>query len=128
MKWAKRAKIKGKLSDHGTECMFIGYATNTTNDVYRFLNMTTLRVIQSRDVTWLSRAYGENVTNKNEEDDAHNLHESENYEEIPELNENKANNDENEEIEIVFEEENRDNEEENVIVEDVPLFEENEPE
>jgi hypothetical protein len=39
--------------------MLLGRATNHSNDVYRFLNLSTNRVIISRDVLWLKKTYGE---------------------------------------------------------------------
>jgi hypothetical protein len=43
-------KIQGKLSNNGTICVFVGYAVNHADDVYRLLNPKTKIIIQSRDV------------------------------------------------------------------------------
>ena len=62
-KWgmAGTVKIKNintpKLGDRGITCMFVGYATNHSGDCYEMLNMSTRRVIQTRDVIWLGRMY-----------------------------------------------------------------------
>ena len=34
--------------------MFVGYAHNHSGDVYRFLNIHTIRIIMSRDARWLN--------------------------------------------------------------------------
>jgi hypothetical protein len=34
-------KTQGKLSDKGTICVFVGYAVNHADDVYRLLNPKT---------------------------------------------------------------------------------------
>ena len=43
-------KMRSKVDDRGKTCMFVGYA----DDVYRFLNIHTKRIIMSRDVRWLN--------------------------------------------------------------------------
>ena len=53
-------KIKGKLENRGTIHMFVGYSPDHPKDVYRFLNMETLKIKQSRDIhAWLDKTYGE---------------------------------------------------------------------
>ena len=47
-------KMRSKLDDRGKTCMFVGYADDHTNNVYRFLNIHTRRIILSRDVRWLN--------------------------------------------------------------------------
>ena len=47
-------KMKSKLDDREMTCMFVGYADDHTNDVYRFLNIHTSRIILTRDVRWLN--------------------------------------------------------------------------
>ena len=37
-------KIKAKLANRGIHCMFIGYSKDNKDDVYRMLNMQTLKV------------------------------------------------------------------------------------
>lgn len=55
----KTRKIRGKLEDRGRPCMYLGQARNHADDVYRFLDLTTNRIILSRDVIWLNKMYGE---------------------------------------------------------------------
>ena len=43
-------KMRSKLDDKGKTSMFVGYADDHTNDVYRFLNIHARRIILSRDV------------------------------------------------------------------------------
>jgi hypothetical protein len=43
-------KIQGKFSNKGTVCVFVGYAVNHADDVYRLLNQKTKSIIESRDV------------------------------------------------------------------------------
>jgi hypothetical protein len=50
---------RSKVEDRGRECMFLGYADNHANDVYRFLHLKTTKVILSRDVIWLKKMYAE---------------------------------------------------------------------
>ena len=37
--------------------MFLGYAPDWSPGTYRFLNLTTLHVVMSRDVVWLGNLY-----------------------------------------------------------------------
>ena len=73
-------KIKGKLKDRGTVCMFVGYCPDHPSDMYRMLNMKTRKVRTSKDVyKWLDTTYGEKLgltksvtllqENENEDDD-----------------------------------------------------------
>jgi hypothetical protein len=75
---AKR-KMRGKLGDRGRPCILLGRAENHHRDVYRFLNLETERIIQSRDALWLNKQYGvwkgitkQNVTNIGDDDDDDN--------------------------------------------------------
>eukprot|EP00957_Ditylum_brightwellii_P004967 378223-Ditylum_brightwellii.AAC.1 len=52
----KKATIP-KLSNKGVQCMFIGYALNHARDCYHMLNLSTMRVMISRDILWLRRMY-----------------------------------------------------------------------
>jgi hypothetical protein len=52
-------KIRGKLTNHGIPCMFIGYPDDHSPDVYQFLNLETEMVIMSRNYVWLNKSYGE---------------------------------------------------------------------
>ena len=47
-------KMRSKLDNREKSCMFAGYAEDHAEDVYRFLNIHTKRVIISRDVRWLN--------------------------------------------------------------------------
>jgi hypothetical protein len=49
---ATKSKIQGKLSDRGSVCVFVGYPSNHTNDIYRLLILKTNHVMKSRDVIW----------------------------------------------------------------------------
>ena len=40
-------------------CVFFGYSTQHTGDVYRFLHMKTNHIISSRDVQWLGKMWHE---------------------------------------------------------------------
>jgi histone deacetylase 1/2 len=55
---AKRKK-QGKLVDRGRPCLLLGRAKDHFRDVYRFLNLKTRKIIQSRDVLWLNKSYGD---------------------------------------------------------------------
>jgi hypothetical protein len=59
-------KIQGKLSNKGTVCVFVGYAVNHADDVYRLLNAKTKSIIKSRDVMWLNKSYGAWIKSKND--------------------------------------------------------------
>jgi hypothetical protein len=52
-------KIRGKLTNHGIPCMFIGYPDDHAPDVYQFLNLETESMIMSRNYIWLNKSYGE---------------------------------------------------------------------
>jgi hypothetical protein len=54
---AKR-KIRSKLEDRDRACLFLGITENHSNEVFRFLNMATNKVILSWDVIWLNKSYG----------------------------------------------------------------------
>ena len=47
-------KMRSKLDNRGKTCMFVGYADDHSGDVYRFLNIKTMRIIMSRDARWLN--------------------------------------------------------------------------
>jgi hypothetical protein len=57
-------KIQAKLSNRGTTCMFVGYTEQHSRDVYRMLNSTTKSIIDSQDIIWLNKIYGERKNNK----------------------------------------------------------------
>jgi hypothetical protein len=54
-----RRKIQAKLENRGCACLFLGHAPNHADNTYRFLNLTTKKVIVSRDVVWLGKCYGD---------------------------------------------------------------------
>ena len=58
---AKREPIKAKMADRGKTMVFVGYSQDHAKDVYRFYNTVTRAVVQSRDVIWLEKLYGEYV-------------------------------------------------------------------
>jgi hypothetical protein len=69
-------KIQAKLSNPGTTCMFVGYTEHPSRDVYRkyrVLNLTTNSMINSRDIIWFNKTYGEwknsKTTNSTAKDD-----------------------------------------------------------
>ena len=62
----KAAKIQSKLKDKGIQVMFLGYAKDHAEDVFRFLNLETNRVILSRDVIWLNKFVNPEKTNTDE--------------------------------------------------------------
>jgi len=52
-------KMKGKLVNRGAPMMCLGCSRDHAADSYQFLNLATDKVINSRDATWLDKAYGE---------------------------------------------------------------------
>jgi hypothetical protein len=52
-------RIQAKLRNGGTTCMFVVYTEHHSRDVYRMLNLTTNSIINSRDIIWLNKTYGE---------------------------------------------------------------------
>ena len=69
-------KIKGKLTDRGKACMFLGYSESHTGDTHKFLNLSTWKSVMSRDVIWLGKNYADwkgiknLTTTKFDDDDA----------------------------------------------------------
>jgi hypothetical protein len=59
-------KLQGKLSNKGTVCVFVGYAVNHADDVYRLMHPKTKSIIKSRDVLWLNISYGAWIKSKND--------------------------------------------------------------
>ncbi len=57
--------LKGKLSDCGKNCLFLGYAESHARGAYCLLNLETNQVILSRDVFFLKKRYGEWAQVKN---------------------------------------------------------------
>jgi len=52
-------KLKGKLVNRGVPVICLGRSRDHAADSYRFLNLATDKVINSREATWLNRACGE---------------------------------------------------------------------
>ena len=51
--------IKGKLTNRGIPCMFIGYPEDHAPNVYQFLKLESETMILSRNVTWMNQSYGD---------------------------------------------------------------------
>ena len=51
-------KIKDKLDNSGSSCIFVGYYTTHEIDVFCFYDTATKRIRLIRDVTWLDKNYG----------------------------------------------------------------------
>ena len=49
---ARRDKMLGKLDEHGTKMIMVGYASKHSGDVYRMYNPGTKRIILLHDVKW----------------------------------------------------------------------------
>jgi hypothetical protein len=54
---ALREKITSKLANRGQACIYVGVASDHSNDVLRFFNPRTSKIILSRDVKWLNVLY-----------------------------------------------------------------------
>jgi hypothetical protein len=39
--------------------LWVGYPTNHAEDVYKFMNLKTKKVIMSRNIIWLNKKYAE---------------------------------------------------------------------
>ena len=63
-------KIRSKISDQGTPCIFLGYAKDHAPNVYRMLKLDTNAVILTRDVVWINKLYWNymGMTNKKKYD------------------------------------------------------------
>ena len=46
-----------KIADRGVQCMLVGYALKHAGDCYEMLNLSTKRIMVTRDVIWLHRMY-----------------------------------------------------------------------
>jgi hypothetical protein len=51
--------IRHKFTNHGSPCMFLGYAGDHTSNVFKFYNPKTCAFSMSRNVYWLNKSYGE---------------------------------------------------------------------
>ena len=54
-----KQQIRGKLEDRGKPALYLGRAIDHGKDVGRFLNLGTLKIILSRDATWMNQVYGD---------------------------------------------------------------------
>ena len=57
-----KQKMESKMSDRGVTCMFVGYNSDSGDDVYRMWNPETKRIHCTRDIIWLKRYFFENDT------------------------------------------------------------------
>ena len=89
-RFAKKLKIWGeagvvktkvvatpKVGDRGVTCMFVGYNTDSGDDVYRMWNPNTKRLHRTRDIRWLGRNYFSNnlIEEARKEDSTTSAHE-----------------------------------------------------
>ena len=51
--------IQAKHKDKGTPMIYVGPAASHASDVHMFLNITTHKFIESRDITWMDQMYGD---------------------------------------------------------------------
>ena len=49
----------GKMKDRGLACVFVGYCPDHASGTYRMYNLSTKKVIVTRDVKWLNKLYAE---------------------------------------------------------------------
>ena len=67
----KKGGIEPKLDNKGVDCMFVGYAEDHSGDVARMLNLSTQRIMVSRDIKWLNHTYEEHLQRiKDKQDEA----------------------------------------------------------
>ena len=52
-------KMRSKLDTRGRTGIFVGYANNHAGNVYRFINIQTMKIILSRDIQWLNSFWQE---------------------------------------------------------------------
>ena len=55
----KGPSIKSKMTNPGIPVMFLSHAVDHTSDVYRVMNLETMRVVNTRDVRWLNQNFRE---------------------------------------------------------------------
>ncbi len=53
-----KRNTKSKYESKSTKCIMVGYAEDHAPDCYRFLNLETRKIIQSRDVIWTEELNG----------------------------------------------------------------------
>ena len=59
---ASNQKLKSKMSDRGILCLYLGRVEDHTPDTYRFYNLTTRKVLLSRNVKFMDLMYGDYYT------------------------------------------------------------------
>jgi hypothetical protein len=64
-RFGEMCMVTTKNKIQGTVCVFVGYAVNHADDVYRLLNSETKSIIISRDVVWLNKSYVAWIKSKN---------------------------------------------------------------
>ncbi len=60
---ASNQKLKSKMSDRGLLCLYLGRVLDHTPDTYRFYNLSTRKVILSRNVKFIDMMYGDYYIN-----------------------------------------------------------------
>ena len=75
-------EIQSKMTNKGKTCMYVGPAEDHSNQVCKFLNLHTNKVIRSRNVTWLNKMYADwkniekvNISHYSDADDDMDLQE-----------------------------------------------------
>lgn len=63
------SNIKSKTKNRGVTAMMLCYACNHSPHTFRFLNLETQAVCNSRDVIWLNRFWGDKYSLKTNEVD-----------------------------------------------------------
>jgi hypothetical protein len=53
-----KTQMKPKHLNKGRHCIYLGRSPNHSQDTYRFLDLTTYGICNSKDVTWLGQPYG----------------------------------------------------------------------
>ncbi|MCP4053817.1 MAG: hypothetical protein GY739_12280 [Mesoflavibacter sp.] len=56
--YVTKRNTKSKYESKSTKCIMVGYAEDHAPDCYRFLNLETRKIIQSRDVMWTEELNG----------------------------------------------------------------------
>jgi hypothetical protein len=70
-----RTPNTGKLDDRGTTCIFVGYTDDHPSDTYRFINLSTNKLILSRDCRWLNKTYGQYINPREPTQEVGNIEE-----------------------------------------------------
>jgi hypothetical protein len=51
--------MRAKLADHGKPVIYLGMMPDHAKNTYHFLNIATNKVINSQNVIWLHKSYGD---------------------------------------------------------------------